>query len=143
MDADRAADLIAEWERLHVTVERPSPAAVEAVTGALALVPEPTAAAAITGADERPRIAALADGALYVLWAVTGSASVREAARCRRLPLDPAGTAVELSERRDLAAVVRHWWFEVDEEPLVFRTTGDDDAERFARALAGALGWPQ
>jgi hypothetical protein len=37
---------------------------------------------------------------------------------------------------------VRHWWFEIDEDPLVFRTTGDDEPERFARALAGALGWP-
>ncbi len=52
-------------------------------------------------------------------------------------------TAVELSERRDPGAVVRHWWFEVEEEPLVFRTTGEDEPERFARALAGALGWRQ
>jgi hypothetical protein len=67
---------------------------------------------------------------------------VPEAARCRRVPLDPDATAVELSERRDAGALVRHWWFEVDEQPLVFRTTGEDDAERFARALSGALGWP-
>jgi hypothetical protein len=59
------------------------------------------------------------------------------------VPLAPATTAVELSERRDPGAVVRHWWFEIDEEPLVFRTGGDDEPERFARALAGALGWPQ
>jgi hypothetical protein len=85
----------------------------------------------------------LAAGALYVAWAVRGSASVREAARCRRVPLDPGRTAVELSERRDPGAVVRHWWFEIEEEPLVFRTSGDDEPERFARALAGALGWPQ
>ena len=68
---------------------------------------------------------------------------MREAARCRRVPLEPGSTAVELSERRDPGAVVRHWWFEVEEEPLVFRTTGEDEPERFARALAGALGWPQ
>ena len=121
----------------HLTVEPPSSVAVEAVSGALALVPEPDAAAAITGVDERPRIAVLADGALYVIWAVPGSSAVREAARCRRVPLDPPRTAVELSERRDPGAVVRHWWFEVEEEPLVFRTTGEDEPERFARALAG------
>ena len=68
---------------------------------------------------------------------------MRDAARCRRIPLDPATMAVELSERPDPGAVVRHWWFEVDEQPLVFRTDGEDEPERFARALAGALGWPQ
>ena len=67
------------------------------------------------------------------------TASAPEAARCRRVPLDPGATAVELSARRD----VRHWSFEIDEEPLVFRTTGDDEPERFARALAAALGWKQ
>ena len=143
MDPGRAAPLVDDWIERHVTVQPPSHDAIAAVRDALALVPEPEAAAAITGADERPRIAALAGGALYVVWAVPASASTREAARCRRLPLAPATTAVELSERRDPGAVVRHWWFEVDEEPLVFRTTGEDEAERFARALAGALGWPQ
>ena len=142
MQAQRAARLTDEWVERHVTVA-PSPDAVEAVGAALALLPEPEAAAAITLVDGRPRIAALAGGALFVLWSVAGSAGVREAARCRRLPLDPARTAVELSERRDPGSVERHWWFEVDEEPLVFRTTGEDEAERFARALAGALGWPQ
>jgi hypothetical protein len=38
---------------------------------------------------------------------------------------------------------VRHWSFEIDAEPLVFRTSGADEPERFARALASALGWPQ
>jgi hypothetical protein len=143
MDAARAARLIDDWIAAHVTVERPPPAAVDAVRGALELVPEPAAAAAISGAGERPRIAALADGALFVLWAVGGSSSQREAARCRRLPLDPAHTPIELSERRDPDATVRHWCFEVDAEPLVFRTTGVDAAELFARALASALGWSQ
>ncbi|HYM58262.1 MAG TPA: hypothetical protein VES79_09890 [Solirubrobacteraceae bacterium] len=41
----------------------------------------------------------------------------------------------------DEERAVRHWWFEVDEDPLVFRTVGEDDAERFARAPAAALGW--
>ena len=107
------------------------------------LVPEPEAAAAITGVDGHPRIAALAGGALYLVWAVRGSA---ERARGRPLPPHPAParrrTAVELSERQDPDAIVRHWWFELEEDPLVFRTTGDDEPERFARALAGALGWP-
>ena len=143
MDADRAVRLTDDWVKRHVTVQPPSPDAVAAVADALALVPEPEAAAAVTGSDERPRIAALAGAALYLVWAVPASATVREAARCRRVPLDPAHTAIELSERRDPGAVVRHWWFEVDDEPLVFRTSGVDEAERFARALAGALGWPQ
>ncbi len=142
MQAQRAARLTDDWVQRHVTVA-PSPDAVEAVGGALALVPEPEAAAAITDVDGRPRIAVLAGAALFLVWAVPGSAGVREAARCRRVPLEPGATAVELSERRDPGAVVRHWWFEIDEEPLVFRTTGDDEPERFARALAGALGWPQ
>ena len=142
MEPARAAALIEAWTACHVMVEPPSRDAAVAVTDALALVPEPDAAAAITGRDGRPRIAALSGAALYVVWAVAGSASVREAAHCRRLPLRPERTAVEVSQRQDPDAVVRHWWFEVDEEPLVFRTTGDDDAERFARALAQALGWP-
>jgi hypothetical protein len=142
MDPDRAAALRDDWVACHVTVEAPSPDATRAVCDALALVPDPEAAAAVTGSDGRPRIAALAGGALYLVWAVSGSASVREAARCRRLPLRPEVTAVEVSQRQDPGAVVRHWWFEVDEEPLVFRTTGEDDAERFARALARSLGWP-
>lgn len=143
MDAARAARLIDDWIGAHALVEPPPPDAVDAIRGALATVPDPDAAAAVTGPDERPRIAALAGGALFVVWAVPGSSSQRDAARCRRLPLDPAHTAIELSERRDPGAVVRHWWFEVDADPLVFRTTGADAAERFARTLAGALGWSQ
>ena len=143
MEAQRAARLTDDWVKRHLAVEPPSRDAIESVSGALAVVPEPEAAAAITGADGRPRIAALSGAALFLVWAVPGSAGVREAARCRRVPLAPATTSVELSERRDPGAVVRHWWFEIDEEPLVFRTTGEDEPERFARALAGALGWPQ
>ena len=143
MDPGRAARLTDDWVQRHLTVEPPSPDAIDAVREALVLVPDPDAAAAITGIDGRPRVAALSGGALFLAWAVPGSASVREAARCRRIPLDPTRTAVELSERRDPGAVVRHWWFELEEEPLVFRTDGDDEPERFARALADALGWPQ
>jgi hypothetical protein len=139
MDAERAARVVDDWVRAHVTVEAPSRAAIEAVAGALALVPEPEAIAAITAVDGRPRIAALAAGAVFLVWAVPPSAGAPEAARTRRIPLDPATTAIELSVRSD----VRHWSFEIDEEPLVFRTAGADEPERFARALAGALGWPQ
>jgi hypothetical protein len=142
MDADRAAQLRDDWVARHVTVEPPSPDATEAVLEALGLVPRPESAAAITGPDGRPQIVALAGGAVYVVWAVKGSASVREAARCRRIPLRPDTTTVEVSQRQDPDAIVRHWWFELEEEPLVFRTTGEDEAERFARALARALGWP-
>lgn len=143
MDPGRAARLTDDWVQRHLTVEPPSPDAIDALREALTLVPAPGAAAAITGVDGRPRVAALAGGAVFLAWAVPGSASVRDAARCRRIPLDPATTAVELSERRDSGAVVRHWWFELEDEPLVFRTDGDDEPERFARALAEALGWPQ
>jgi hypothetical protein len=142
VEPDRADRLVDAWVERHVTVEPPSPDAIRAVREALALVPDPEAEAAITGPDGRPQIVALAGGAVYVVWAVRGSASVREAARCRRTPLQPGATSVEVSQRHDPEATVRHWWFEVDAEPLVFRTVGDDDAERFARALARALGWP-
>src|SRR5215218_6954615 len=121
MDRARAGELVEQWVARHVAVEPPSPDAIAAVTAALQAVPDPDAAAAITAADGRPRVAALAGGALFLAWAVPGSAGVREAARCRRIPLDPAGTVVELSERRDPGAVVRHWWFEVEDDPLVFR----------------------
>jgi hypothetical protein len=142
MDPARAGRLTEDWVAGHVTIPPPSSDATEAVAGALAMVPEPEAAAAITARDGKPRIVALAGGALYVVWAVPGAIGVREAARCRRLPLQPAVTTVEVSQRQDPDGPVRHWSFEVDEEPLVFRTTGDDAGERFARALAGALGWP-
>jgi hypothetical protein len=142
MDADRAAALTDAWAARHVVVEPPSPEATAAVRDALGLVPPPQAAAAVTPPDGRPRIAALAEGALYLVWGVQGSASVREAARCRRIPLQPGRTTVEVSQRRDPDAVVRHWCFELDDDPLIFRTAGDDDEERFARHLAGALGWP-
>jgi hypothetical protein len=142
MEPDRAAELSDDWVGRHVTVEPPSPDVRAAVGAALALVPQPDAAAAITGGDGRPRIAALAQDAVYLVWAVPGSAGVREAARCRRIPLRPDTTAVEVSQRHDPDAIVRHWWFELEEDPLVFRTTGEDASERFARALARALGWP-
>jgi hypothetical protein len=100
MEPDRAAELSDDWVGRHVTVEPPSADARVAVGAALALVPEPDAAAAITGVDGRPRIAALAQEAVDLVWAV------------------------------------------LEEDPLVFRTTGDDPPERFARALANALGWP-
>jgi hypothetical protein len=139
MDAERAARVVDDWVWAHVTVEAPSREAIKAVADALALVPEPEAIAAITRVDGQPRIAALAGAAVFLVWAIPASAGTPEAARCRRIPLDPGATAVELSERGE----VRHWSFEIDEEPLVFRTSGDDEPERFARALAGALGWPQ
>ena len=85
-------------------------------------------------------VSLLADGALWLLWAAPGFPS---STRLRRVPLRPASTAVELSERREGGKTVRHWAFELDREALVFRTTGDDEPERLARALAGALGWPQ
>jgi hypothetical protein len=140
MDAARAAELRAAWEARHRRGEPPSPDAVEAVQRMLAgRVPDPESAVAITDADGRHRVAALAAGALYLVWAVPGGASVRDAARCRRIPLAPCG--VEVSERLDGRNPVRHWWFELEAEPLVFRAAGESE-EAFARALAAAVGWP-
>jgi hypothetical protein len=139
MDAARAAELRAEWAARHRGDEQPSPDAAAAVQRMLAeRVPGPDAAVAVTDADGRHRVAALAGGALYLVWAVKGGASVRDAARCRRVPLAPC--SVEVSERLDGAAPVRHWWFELEDDPLVFRTAGDRE-EAFARALAAAVGW--
>jgi hypothetical protein len=143
MDRQRAAELAEAWRARHPAGEEPAPDAEAAVVRTLGeRVPEPEAAAAVTEADGRPRVAALADGALYLVWAVRGSAGVRDAARCRRVPLAPGRTVVEVSERLDGELPVRHWWFELEAEPLVFRTVGDDEPERLARAIARALGWP-
>ena len=142
METERAARVVDDWVWAHVTVEAPSKEAIKAVADALALVPEPEAVAAVTRVDGSPRIAALAGAAVFLVWSIPGvGRRTPEAARCRRIPLDPArdrGRAVRAP--RDGRA---HWSFEIDEEPLVFRTAGDDEPERFARALAGALGWPQ
>jgi hypothetical protein len=35
---------------------------------------------------------------------------------------------------------VRYWWFELEDEPLVFRAATPEE-EDFARALAATLGW--
>jgi hypothetical protein len=143
MEAERATGLAEAWVARHPAGEEPAPDAVAALEAALgARVPAPEAAAAVTDADGRPRVAALAGGALYLVWAVRGSAGIRDAARCRRIPLDPARTTVEVSERLDGDRPVRHWWFELEDDPFVFRTVGDDDAERLARAMARAVGWP-
>jgi hypothetical protein len=140
MDPSRAAELGGDWAARHRPEDAPSPAARAGVERLLSdRVPDPEAAAAIVDADGRRQVAALAGGALYLVWAVPGSAGTPEAARCRRIPLGPA--EVELSERADGARTVRHWWFELAGEPLVFRALGPDD-DAFARALAGAVGWP-
>jgi hypothetical protein len=62
MERERVDRLAEGWDGLHVTVEPPSTDAIRAVVTMLETLPEPQAAAAITGVDERPRIAALADG---------------------------------------------------------------------------------
>jgi hypothetical protein len=143
MEAERAARLVEAWAGRHLAGEEPSPEAVAAVRAALsARVPEPEAAAAVSEADGRPRVAVLAGGALYLVWAVRGAAGIRDAARCRRIPLAPARTTVEVSERLDGDRPVRHWWFELEDDPFVFRTVGDDEAEQLARAMARAVGWP-
>lgn len=142
MNRERAAALGTAWARRHAEEQQPSPAAIEGVERTLAeRVPEPEAAAAVPGSDGRPLVAVLVQGALWQVWAVGAGAGTPDAVRCRRTPLEPASTTVEVSERLGEQGL-RHWWFEVGEEPLVFRTLGEDDAERFARALAAALGWP-
>jgi len=131
MDHARAAELRDAWAARLV---EPATADAHAEVARLLAerVPEPEAAAAIAEADGRRRVAALAGGALYLVWTTPG---LPEAVRCRRIPLGPA--AVELSER----AGEQHWWFEIGEEPLVFRALDAADAA-FAAALARALGWP-
>jgi hypothetical protein len=140
LDPSRAAELRDDWVARHRPQDAPSPPARAGVERLLVKrVPDPDAAAAILDADGRRQVAALAAGALYLVWAVPGGAGTPEAARCRRIPL---GTAeVELSERVDGEATVRHWWFALPGEPLVFRTLDARD-EAFAEALAAALGWP-
>jgi hypothetical protein len=137
MDPSRAAHLRDGWVARHLPQDAPSPDAHAGVERLLAArVPEPDVAAAIVDADGRRQVGALAGGALYLVWAMPGTP---EAVRCRRIPLAPA--EVELSERADGDETVRHWWFELPGEPLVFRALDDDDAA-FAEALAAALGWP-
>jgi hypothetical protein len=141
VDLERAGALREAWVDAHLEGEEPSQDAAEAVAKALAAqVPEPDAAAVVTGPDGRPRVAVLAGRALWLLWTVGATSGLPATVRCRRVPLPPEAV-IELSERIEGENTVRHWWFEVDEDPLVFRSVDDDSAERFARALAAALGW--
>jgi hypothetical protein len=140
MDAARAAALRDAWVARHRDEDAPTPAAMAAVERLLTeRVPDGEAAAALVDAEGRRRIALLAADALYLVWAAPAAADRLEAARCRRVPLAPA--VVEVSDRLEAGGVVRHWWFELDDDPLVFRAGGAED-ERFAQALAAALGWP-
>jgi hypothetical protein len=140
MDRSRASELSESWVARHPDREAPSRAARDGVRRMLEeRVPDPEAAAAILDADGRRQVAALAGEALYLVWAVPGSAGTPEAARCRRIPLEPS--EVELSERVEGDVPVRHWWFELPGDPLVFRVLDGSD-ETFAQALARALGWP-
>jgi hypothetical protein len=140
VDAARASELAGAWTARHVNVDPPSPAASDGVERVLReRVPEPEAASAILDASGRRQVAVLAGGALYLVWAVPGSAGTPEAARCRRIPLEPV--EVELSERVEGDAPVRHWLFELPGEPLVFRVLEPADDE-LAERLATALGWP-
>ena len=142
MDPERAGVLRKAWVDAHLEGEEPSEESAEAVARTLAgQVPDPDADAVVTGPDGRPRVAVLSGRSLWLLWTVGATSGLPATVRCRRVPL-PDEVAIELSERIEEEKTVRHWWFEVDEDPLVFRTVDDDAAERFARALAAALGWP-
>jgi hypothetical protein len=139
MDAARAAQLRDAWAARHRDEEAPTPGAMAAVERLLTdRVPDAESAAALIDADGRRRIGLLAGGALYLVWAVPAGVGRLEAARCRRLPLQPA--PVEVSDRLEAGGPVRHWWFELDDEPLVFRAASAEE-ESFAQALAAALGW--
>jgi hypothetical protein len=139
MDATRAAQLRDAWAARHRAEEAPTPGAMAAVERLLTeRVPDPESAAALIDADGRRRIGVLAGGALYLVWAVPAGVGRLEAARCRRLPLQPA--PIEVSDRLEAGGPIRHWWFELEDEPLVFRA-GDAGVEGFAQALAAALGW--
>jgi hypothetical protein len=139
MDAARAAELRDAWAARHRDEEAPTPGAMAAVERLLTeRVPDADAAAALIDADGRRRIGLLAGDALYLVWAVPAGVGRLEAARCRRLPLAPA--PIEVSDRLEAGGSVRHWWFELEDEPLVFRAGGEEE-ETFAQALAAALGW--
>jgi hypothetical protein len=130
------------WAARHRDEDAPTPGALAAVERLLTdRVPDPDRAAALIDSEGRRRIALLSGGALYLVWAVPAGAGTLEAARCRRLPLDPARTPVEVSDRLEPAGAVRYWWFELEDEPLVFRAATAEE-EGFAQALAAALGWP-
>jgi hypothetical protein len=140
MDAPRAAQLRDAWVERHRDGDAPGSGSMAAVERLLTeRVPDAEAAAALIDAEGRRRIGVLAGGALYLVWAVPAGAGTREAARCRRLPLAPV--PIEVSDRLEPGGPVRHWWFELEDEPLVFRA-GTSEEEGFAQALATALGWP-
>jgi hypothetical protein len=142
VDIERAGALRDAWIAAHHEGEEPPSDAAQAVAAALsAQVPDPDADAVVTGPDGRPRVAVLSGRALWTVWTVGATSGLPATVRCRRVPL-PDAVSIELSERIEEGRTVRHWWFEVDEEPLVFRSVDDDAAEGFARALAAALGWP-
>lgn len=141
MDLERAGALREAWVDAHLEGEEPSEEAAEAVSRTLeGQVPDPDADAVVTGPDGRPRVAVLSGRSLWLLWTVGATSGLPATVRCRRVPL-PDEVAIELSERIEEERTVRHWWFEVDDDPLVFRSVDDDSAERFARSLAAALGW--
>jgi hypothetical protein len=142
VDLERAGALREAWVDAHLEGEEPSEEAAEAVSRTLeGQVPDPDADAVVTGPDGRPRVAVLSGRSLWLLWTVGATSGLPATVRCRRVPL-PDEVAIELSERIEEERTVRHWWFEVDDDPLVFRSVDDDSAERFARSLAAALGWP-
>jgi hypothetical protein len=140
MDTARAAELRDAWAARHRGADAPTPGAMAAVERLLTeRVPDPEHAVALIDSDGRRRVALLDGDALYLVWSVPAGVGRLEAARCRRIPLAPA--PVEVSDRLETSGAVRHWWFELADEPLVFRA-GQPEEERFARALATALGWP-
>jgi hypothetical protein len=141
MDATRAAELRDAWAARHRDEDAPAPGALAAVERLLVeQVPDADAATALVDTDGRRRIGLLAGGALYLVWAVPAGAGTLEAARCRRIPLDGARTPIEVSDRLERQGPVRHWWFELEDGPLVFRAARSEE-ESFARALAATLGW--
>jgi hypothetical protein len=141
MQATRAAALRDAWAAAHREEDAPAPGAMAAVERLLTeRVPDGQIATALIDTDGQRRIAVLDGTVLFLIWAVPAAVGRLEAARCRRLPLDPARTPVEVSDRLEPGGPVRHWWFELEDEPLVFRA-GTPEQERFAQALAAALGW--
>ena len=141
METLRAAALRDAWVAAHREDDAPAPGAMAAVERLLAeRVPEGDAAVALVDTEGQRRIAVLAGDALFLVWAVPAAVGRLEAARCRRLPLDARHTAIEVSDRLEPGGPVRHWWFDLEDDPLVFRA-GTPEQERFAQALAAALGW--
>jgi hypothetical protein len=128
------------------------PAVVRRVVEAL---PDSDFFATITTAADKNLLAVLVDSALFLITVepiaedeASGSPD-RQRVVVSRIPLEPVRCSVSFADHFEGGAsttLVRRWRFDLGRESLEFetRTPRHDDwnlAERFAKALAGELGW--